>query len=244
MSRASLVACLATAFSLIVWFLGSTTASAGGPPWGVPSGVWPWNKPNYHGYKEPKRPTPPPRPAEPAAPSKYTVRVTVLPSDYAQEEGNRAYMMAHLPEDAEIWFFDTPTKQRGAMREFMSPPLSLGKSYTYTIRAAWVEDGRWVQQTHDFSIRPGDIHCIDLVKAGSAEEETAANLAQLSEEERMLAQAQKFCAVQDKNPLGSMGVPVRIMVKGQPVFVCCEGCTKKAKTDPEQTLAKALKGKN
>jgi hypothetical protein len=40
-----------------------------------------------------------------------------------------------------------------------------------------------------------------------------------------------------------MGVPVKIMVKGQPVFLCCTGCEDKAKADPDQTLEKVRKSK-
>jgi hypothetical protein len=71
-----------------------------------------------------------------------------------------------------------------------------------------------------------------------ADAEYRANLAQLPAEDRKLAEAQKFCAVQTKHRLGSMGAPVKVMVQGQPVFLCCEGCEGKARADPAKTLAK------
>jgi hypothetical protein len=37
---------------------------------------------------------------------------------------------------------------------------------------------------------------------------------------------------------GSMGVPVKIMVKGQPAFLCCKGCQETALADPDKTSAK------
>ena len=64
-----------------------------------------------------------------------------------------------------------------------------------------------------------------------------ANLAQLSEEDRELAVAQGYCAVMVKNPLGAMGPPVKVMIKDEPVFLCCEGCERKALADPKKTLA-------
>ena len=64
-----------------------------------------------------------------------------------------------------------------------------------------------------------------------------ANLAKLSSEDRKLAEAQKFCAIQTKNRLGTMGVPVKITIKDQPVFLCCGGCVGKAKANPDKTLA-------
>jgi len=67
------------------------------------------------------------------------------------------------------------------------------------------------------------------------------DLAKLSPEDRKLAEAQKFCAVQTKSRLGSMGTPIKIMLKGQPVFLCCDHCQSKAEADPDKTLAQAEK---
>jgi hypothetical protein len=64
-----------------------------------------------------------------------------------------------------------------------------------------------------------------------------AALAGLPEEDRKLAEEQKFCAVEQENRLGSMGRPVKVMVKDQPVFLCCKGCTEAALKDPDKTLA-------
>jgi Cu(I)/Ag(I) efflux system membrane fusion protein len=58
--------------------------------------------------------------------------------------------------------------------------------------------------------------------------------------DRPLAEAQGYCPVTDK-PLGSMGKPDKVMVKGQPVFVCCEGCVDDVKENEAATLAKVEK---
>jgi len=78
------------------------------------------------------------------------------------------------------------------------------------------------------------------------EKEIAAELAKLSPEDRKLAEAQKFCVVEEENRLGSMGVPKKIKVKDETVFVCCKGCLKDAEANPDKTLAKLkeLKAKN
>ncbi|HEX7380031.1 MAG TPA: hypothetical protein VF278_23120 [Pirellulales bacterium] len=67
----------------------------------------------------------------------------------------------------------------------------------------------------------------------------AASLAKLPAEDRQLAEAQRFCAVAGKNRLGSMGTPVKLVINGQPVFLCCGACTDKANAHPRETLAKA-----
>jgi hypothetical protein len=43
-----------------------------------------------------------------------------------------------------------------------------------------------------------------------------------------------------------MGVPVKLTIKGEPVFVCCKSCQKNALKDPDKALAKAkeLREKN
>jgi hypothetical protein len=87
----------------------------------------------------------------------------------------------------------------------------------------------------------------DKPAAAAADDEAKikANLAKLSDDDRKLAEAQKWCAVETDDRLGSMGVPVKVMVKDQPVFLCCKGCVDKAKADPDKTLAtvKELKAK-
>ena len=65
-----------------------------------------------------------------------------------------------------------------------------------------------------------------------------ASLAKLSAEDRKLAEEQQFCAVESKNPLGSMGVPYKVMLNNQPVFLCCDGCETRAKAHADRTLAK------
>ena len=73
--------------------------------------------------------------------------------------------------------------------------------------------------------------------ADSEKAERAAAFAKLSDEDRPLAEAQGYCVVTSE-PLGSMGPPLKLVVNEQPVFVCCKGCEKKAKSNPDKTLAK------
>ena len=42
----------------------------------------------------------------------------------------------------------------------------------------------------------------------------------------------------DNSRLGSMGVPVKVMIDRKPVFLCCKGCRRKALANPDATLAK------
>ena len=73
------------------------------------------------------------------------------------------------------------------------------------------------------------------------EAEVRLAMAELSDEDRLEAEAQKFCAIMKTSLLGSMGVPMKLDVKGQPVFVCCAGCKSKALKNPDETLATVAK---
>jgi hypothetical protein len=64
------------------------------------------------------------------------------------------------------------------------------------------------------------------------------NLDRLLPEDRLLAEAQGWCPILEANPLGLIGPPVKITVKGQPVFLCCKDCATDAKKDSNQTLVK------
>jgi hypothetical protein len=65
-----------------------------------------------------------------------------------------------------------------------------------------------------------------------------ANLAKLPEKDRKLAEAQKYCAVETDDRLGAMGVPAKILIQDQPVFLCCKSCIDQAQKNPEKTLAR------
>lgn len=66
--------------------------------------------------------------------------------------------------------------------------------------------------------------------------EVAAERAKLSPEDRVVVDVQEWCAVSTDERLGSMGPPLKLDIKGQPVFVCCKGCKRRAEADPDKTL--------
>ncbi len=51
--------------------------------------------------------------------------------------------------------------------------------------------------------------------------------------------AQGNCPVM-KQPLGAHGKPVKLLVDGQPVFVCCKGCIYKIKKDPTSYVSQVV----
>lgn len=71
----------------------------------------------------------------------------------------------------------------------------------------------------------------------SADSEVNKALAKLPPEDRKLAETQRVCPVSNE-PLGSMGVPVKVTVKDRVVFLCCGGCEEELKKNADKYLAK------
>jgi hypothetical protein len=61
-----------------------------------------------------------------------------------------------------------------------------------------------------------------------------------SDEDQLLAEKQKLCPVTGE-PLDSMGGPVKVVVDGRMVFVCCKACVKPLQAKPAQYLQKLPK---
>lgn len=74
------------------------------------------------------------------------------------------------------------------------------------------------------------------VQPATSSDAVAEERAKLSPDDRALVDAQEWCAVSTEERLGSMGPPVKINLNGQAVFLCCNGCKRKAEADPEKTL--------
>ncbi len=73
-------------------------------------------------------------------------------------------MLIVVPEGAELWFNGTQTSQTGSQREFVSPPLTPGKGYTYEIKARWTENDKPVEQTRSVHVQANAWQVIDFTK--------------------------------------------------------------------------------
>lgn len=67
-------------------------------------------------------------------------------------------------------------------------------------------------------------------------DEMIANLDKLSHDDRALADKQVICPVTEE-PLGSMGVPPKIIVDGRSVLLCCAGCEGPLRDKPAKYFA-------
>ncbi len=76
-----------------------------------------------------------------------------------------ATINVRVPADAQLWFDSNPTKQSGTMRQFSTPPLEAGKTFTYEIRATWMVDGTPTTQTRQVQVQAGKQSTVDFLTA-------------------------------------------------------------------------------
>ena len=76
---------------------------------------------------------------------------------------------------------------------------------------------------------------MEMIAGFSAKE--LAEIQQLPDSEQAMAIEQVICPVTEYN-LGSMGVPPKVEVNGETVFICCEGCREALLEEPALHLAK------
>jgi uncharacterized protein (TIGR03000 family) len=215
------------------------------PTFAIPPLTLPWHQAGYEGYDEPERKT---QDSAVLLPIKYTLEATALPASVQAPSPDVALLVVHLPADAPLWIDGKLTQSTGQTRYLVSPPLEPGKKYHYTGRVLWYEEGQWVGQTLKVPVRAGGVEAVYLTLSPQAraqkqyEAAIEANLAKLGPEDQKIARQQKICAVRTDRRLGEMGVPIKVMIKGHPVFVCEEACVKKALAEPDKTweLAKQL----
>ncbi|HWG47817.1 MAG TPA: TIGR03000 domain-containing protein [Gemmataceae bacterium] len=114
----------------------------------------------YSPMKPPLNPDanpPPPRPQAPQQP---------MPEELPQvkRKENKAEVTVVVPESAELWFNGTKTTQKGPERKFVTPPLTPGEDFIYTVKARWMENGKPVEQTRPIHVQANSSQVIDFTK--------------------------------------------------------------------------------
>ena len=74
-----------------------------------------------------------------------------------------------VPADAEVFLDGDPTTETGTERRFITPPLTVGARYSYTIRARWQQDGRPVEHTRKVPVTGGANATVDFTKPASGD---------------------------------------------------------------------------
>jgi uncharacterized protein (TIGR03000 family) len=69
---------------------------------------------------------------------------------------DRAVLTVRVPTEATVWIQDAQSKQTGAERTFVSPPLEAGREYAYTVKAQWKAGDKEIAQTQTVNVRAGN----------------------------------------------------------------------------------------
>ncbi len=76
---------------------------------------------------------------------------------------NDAGFVVRVPDpNAEVWFQNYQTQQRGIERQYESEALDPGYTYTFTVRARWTQNGQPMDQTRQINARAGQNVTVDF----------------------------------------------------------------------------------
>jgi uncharacterized protein (TIGR03000 family) len=91
-----------------------------------------------------------------------------------QEPANTqvAYLVLYVREDARVTIDDFKTTQTGSVRTFVSPPLTPGRRYVYSVKASWVEQGQPRERTEAAHVRAGVETKLDLRPGATGQQTT------------------------------------------------------------------------
>jgi uncharacterized protein (TIGR03000 family) len=72
------------------------------------------------------------------------------------DQARPATIRVVVPYNAQVWLEKEQSSESGMDRAFVLPALAPGKLHIYTVRAAWSENGRAVDQIRVVGIRAGE----------------------------------------------------------------------------------------
>jgi uncharacterized protein (TIGR03000 family) len=85
----------------------------------------------------------------------YGAAMNARPAEFT----NKALLIVRVPPQAEIWFGNSSTQKKGLIRDFLSPELTPGREYTYSIKAKWMQNGQEMTRTQEVAVHAGaDVH--------------------------------------------------------------------------------------
>ena len=117
--------------------------------------------PSYSGYNY----VPATRYIDPGYPG-----IALAPADSSRESlyyapeatDNTAHLRILVPADAKLWVGGMQTEKLGIEHDFNSPALTPGKSYTYEVKARWMQAGQPVERTRKVKVMANRTTTIDF----------------------------------------------------------------------------------
>jgi len=130
----------------------------------------------------------------------------------------------------------------GVPLTYVAPPAGSDKQQDYlaaTVDPAKVKDGstKVTFSLENVPLSPRPKITFNQTFALS-KEKPQVTVATLDESDKKGISRQKVCPVTGAR-LGSMGDPIKVLIDGKPLYLCCQGCVAKVKNDPKTYVAKA-----
>jgi uncharacterized protein (TIGR03000 family) len=89
---------------------------------------------------------------------------TPTPTPTTEAADNRARIVVRIPADAALWVDGDPTQQTGSQREFVTPPLAPGDTFTYTLKGRWMQGDQPVEKTIKVDVRANQTSVADFMR--------------------------------------------------------------------------------
>lgn len=105
-----------------------------------------------------------PAPEIDLTPSRSLIPAPPLPNQHP----TRARLELRAPAGAEVFINDKKIEMGGPVRNFESPELKPGESYTFDVRLRWEENGKPVEEKRTLSMRGGDFQSLQYLGAPAA----------------------------------------------------------------------------
>ena len=209
-----------------------------------------------------------PGPSRPSAPVRTAPRTRPVGPAYdppfvaphggqlSRTTGN-SFEVVYGPYETRIYVYDmfrSPKSAQGIQGSATMQVQSTGRAFRYPVQfvptpgvqdyltipvdLTHVRDGD-MKITFELANVPSDVepsaHFTQIFSMSRAP--AAITVVPLTENDRALVEKQRVCPVMDAG-LNEHGQPIKLMVGGQPVFVCCESCVEEVKKDPQKYVAK------
>lgn len=93
-----------------------------------------------------------------------------------------AMLRIMVPPDATLWLEDVKTRQEGAQRYFVTPPLENDLPYAYRLKAAWEAGGKQMEHEKSLVVKAGEKWMVVIDDKGIATEKVATKTEQVQQE--------------------------------------------------------------
>jgi len=85
-------------------------------------------------------------------------------------------LRVNVPDaNANIWIENVQMSLQGFERTFVSPPVTTGKGYTYTVRASWMENGKEMSKEKTIDVQAGQEYTVSFAANDASAPNRTAN---------------------------------------------------------------------